>query len=98
MLGGKSENGSVALISTSSAGYGAIAVAALLCPVILEMVAWRLGLNACGAVCGIFGDKKTEELLRSADSVWGFMIGITLYVGLLFIISLAIVAKAVRGV
>lgn len=90
--------GSVALISTSSAGYGAIAVAALLCPVILEMVAWRLGLNACGAVCGIFGDKKTEELLRSADSVWGFMIGITLYVGLLFIISLAIVAKAVRGV
>ena len=89
---------SMALVSTSSAGYGAVAVAALLCPVILEMFVWRIGLAVCSAVCGIMGDKKSEELINSVDSVWGFLIGITVYVGLLFIISLAIVAKTVRGV
>ncbi len=89
--------GSLALLSSSAAGYGIIALAAILLPVLAELLIWRVCLNVCSVVCGFLGVGRMETLVRSCDTVFAFISGVTLYVGLLFIISLAVVSSSAGG-
>ena len=89
---------SVSLLGTSAAGYAVVALAAILIPVILELALWRLALNVGAVVSGMVCAPKVEGLLRSCDSAMAFFAGIAIYVGLLFIISFAVVSSAVGGV
>lgn len=85
---------SLELLGNSAAGYGVIALAALLLPVIIELLLWRISMSVCVAVCDIFGNKKISGMVKSLDAVFAFLMGVLLYVGLLFIISLAVVMLA----
>lgn len=85
---------SVALLKTSVGVYGIVALAAILLPVLAEILIWRLILNACGAVCTLFSVDETEKLLKAVDGMFAFLLGATLLTGATFIISLSVTVAA----
>ena len=85
------------LLGKTAAGYGMIAVAAIIIPLLLELVIWRGVLNIGAAAGCLLGVPKAEELLKGCDNAVAFLAGIALYIGLLFIISLGIISSAMGG-
>lgn len=84
----------MALIGTSAGMYGMIALLFTALPVVLQLAMWRLGTQAAAAVCALLGQGKTEWMLKAVDTSLSFMIGIIVCIGMLFIISLAMVTAA----
>lgn len=85
---------SMGLLKSSVGIYGAVACAAVLLPLIAELLVWRAVLFVTAAVSELFSLNVISEILRAADSVMSVLIGIMLIAGAMFIISLAIVVTA----
>lgn len=86
--------GSVAVLKNSVGIYAVIAILALLLPVVIELLLWRLCIMVCIMASGMFSLPKIPQILKAVDSVFALLIGIILFVGALFIIALALVARA----
>ena len=89
---------SMGLLKSSIGIYGALACAATLLPLIIELLLWRAVLLISSAVSELFSLGGIAGLLRSVDSMMSVLIGIILLVGAMFIISLATVITGVRAV
>lgn len=88
--------GALTLLRNSAAIYAVVAVCAILLPVIAEMLLWRLSLMLSGMVAGVLGVPKAPQILKSLDTVLAVMIGILLFIGALFTISLGAVMSIVK--
>ncbi len=86
--------GSVGLVKNTVGIYAVIAVVVIFLPIVAELVLWRVVMMLSGAVAGMFSLPKIPQILRSIDSFFSVLIGVILFVGALFIISLAIMLKA----
>ncbi len=86
--------GSVSLLKNSVGIFAIMVIVAFLLPVIAELICWRVVMMISSAAAGMFSLPKIPVILKSVDSVFSVLIGITLFVGALFIISLAIITKA----
>lgn len=84
----------MSMIGTSAGMYGMIALLFTALPVIIELAMWRLCTQLASAVCALLGQEKTEGMLKAVDTSLSFMIGIIICIGMLFIISLAMVTAA----
>lgn len=84
----------MSMIGTSAGMYGIIALLFTALPVILQLSMWRICTQLSSAVCALLGQGKTEELLKAVDTSLSFMIGIIICIGMLFIISVAMVTAA----
>lgn len=85
---------SVTVLKSSVGIYAVLAVILILLPVIIELVLWRLVLMLSGTVAGMFALPRAPDILKAVDSVLAVLIGITLFIGAVFIIALAILIKA----
>ena len=85
---------SVTLLKSSVGIYAVLAVVLILLPVIIELLLWRLALMLAGTVSGMFALPRAPDILKAVDSVLAVLIGIILFIGAVFIISLAILIKA----
>lgn len=74
--------------------YAVAALACLLLPVLLELCIWRLALYVLSSLCDLFGLGAASAFLRAVSGAAGLLTAICLCVGLLFIISAAVVALA----
>lgn len=84
----------MSMIGTSVGMYGIIALLFTALPVVVHLTLWRLCAQIASMVCSLLGNTKTEGLIKAVDTSMSFMIGIIIYIGILFIISLAMVTAA----
>ena len=87
---------SMGLLKSSVGIYGALACAAMLLPLIAELLIWRLVLLVTSAAAELFSLSEISGLLRAVDSMLSVLAGVILMVGAMFIISLAAVVTGVR--
>ncbi len=86
--------GAVGLLKSSVGIYIVIAVAITILPLVVELTLWRLSLNICAALDGLFSVKKASAVIKGLDSVLAVLLGAALFVAAVFIIALAIVLKS----
>lgn len=82
---------SMGLLKSSIGIYGVTAVAAILIPIIIELILWRIIMIVCSFVSDIFSVSKFSSLLKAVDMMLSVLIGIILLIGAVFIISLTVV-------
>lgn len=84
--------GCLKLLKSNVAVFGVAAVIILFLPVLVCLVIYRIVFLLCSAVSDIVSDTHSAELLRLADSVVSFLMGIIILMGTVFIISVAAVS------
>ncbi len=84
--------GCVKLLGSSVAIYGIMAVACIFLPLALELMLWRIVLLVTASVADMLSQNQSAALLRSVDSVVATVLGVAIFVGLLFIIAITMVA------
>ena len=84
--------GCLKLLGSNVAVYAILALCLLLLPVIIELLLWRLCMMVCAVCADILSLEKPAELLRSIDSCVAFVMGVGILVGVLFSISIILVA------
>ena len=77
--------------------YGLIAVAAIAIGPFLRIGAQYLLLKLTAAVCGVFGSKRTTELVGDFSSAMGILLAMTGAVCMLLLISMVCFMKGVAG-
>ncbi|MBR4761765.1 MAG: hypothetical protein IK086_03935 [Clostridia bacterium] len=80
---------SLSLLKSSVGIYGVIAVAAMILPVVAELLLWRLVLNLLSGVCSLFSIDETSKLFKAVDGMLGFLTGAVILAAAMFIIALA---------
>lgn len=89
---------SMSVLKSSVGIYGVVALAVMFLPIILELLIWRLVLSATSGICSVFDIDQTGKLLKAIDGIFSILVGTLLMVGATFIISLASVVSASRGI
>ena len=84
--------GCIKLLGSSVAVYSIAALALLFLPTIVELLLWRVSLLLCASVAEMLGQERSAGLIRSVDSAVAFVLGIMILIGVLFIISVTVVA------
>ena len=85
---------SLGLLRSSVGIYGVVALAAILLPIIAELVLWRLILAISVMVSEIFSQGTLSKILKAVDMMLSLLVAVTLLVGAMFIISLTVVVSA----
>ena len=85
---------SMGLLRSSVGIYGVVALAAILLPILIELILWRMLLMLSSAVSELFGQGVATRILKACDMMLSVLIGLLLLVGAMFIISHAIVIGA----
>lgn len=83
--------GCVGLLGSSVAVYGIAAVALLFLPLIIELLIWRVTLVFTASVAEMLSQTKAAELIRTVDNCISTVLGILIFIGVLFVISITVV-------
>ncbi len=85
---------SVKLLSSSVAMWAVLALGVSVLPIILELLLWRIALYLSTVALELFSIKEGANIFKCADYVLSTLLGIILFTGSLFIISLAVVTNS----
>lgn len=88
---------SAGVVKNAVGMYGLIAVAAIAMGPFLRIGAQYLLLKLTAAVCGVFGSKRTTELVGDFSSAMGILLAMTGAVCMLLLISMVCFMKGVAG-
>ena len=84
---------SLTLLRSSVGIYGVVALAAILLPLLSELLMWRLVMAAGAMTSELFGQVVVTKILKAVDTMLSVLLGIMLLVGAIFIISLTVVVR-----
>lgn len=84
--------GSIKLLKTSAVIFAAVIICFTVLPITIEILIWRATVFVLIAAGELFGVGRCLEILRAADCVLSILMGLLLFLGALFIISLAIIS------
>lgn len=84
----------LSLLKSTVGIYAVAAVALLLLPILLELCIWRLTLFLLASLCELFALSEVGAFLKAISGAAALLTAICLCVGLLFIISAAVVSIA----
>ena len=84
--------GSVGLLKSSVGMFAVLGIAVIVLPVVIELLIWRVVLFGLNIAADVFGVRVKTDILSAADSVLAVLIGVLLFTGVLFVISLAVIA------
>ena len=84
--------GCVKLLGSSVAVYSIVALSLLVLPIIIELLLWRISMLFCASFAESLSLIQCVSLLRAVDSAISFVLGVVILVGILFIISVTMVA------
>ncbi len=84
--------GCVSLLRSSVMIYGVVAVALIVLPIIIQLFLWRCVLLMCCTVAEAFDNTVAVSFLKSVDNAVSFLLGITVLLLVMFVISLTLVA------
>ena len=85
---------SMGLLRSSVGIYGVVALIFMLLPIVIEIVLWRFALMLNISLAELFSLNKITGILRAVDAVLSVLLGVSLLVGGMFIISLSVVVTA----
>lgn len=88
---------SMSLLKSTVGIYGVAVVAAIMLPILCELIIWRGVMLLSSALSDMFGNEKMSSLLRAVDMMLAVLAGVLLTVVFTFIISLSTVVKAGGG-
>ncbi len=83
--------GSLQLLNSSVALYAVLAVAFILLPILIELIVWRMVLGITHSLSEMLNLKETAILIKSVDQCFALLLGLSILVFALFIISIGIV-------
>lgn len=83
--------GSMQLLRQGVGIYAVVALAAILLPVIFELLFWRLIFLLSDSLCELLEISAPRVVVKSLDSAISVIITLLLFIGALFIISLSII-------
>lgn len=83
--------GCMSLLKSSVLIYGVCAVLFTTMPIIIELLCWRGVLCVCGSIAEVLSVDGTKGLLTATDSAVALVLGITLIIPAMFIISMTLV-------
>ncbi len=86
--------GCLTLLRSGVGIYGAVAVALLALPLIIELFCWRVGLWLCTGLSELFSIPSASRLFQTVDFVLAMMLGAIGFLSLLLIIAMTVVMKA----
>lgn len=89
---------SLSLLRSSVGIYAIVALAAILLPIVIEMLIWRIMMFFCVSVSAQFSLGGVTKLLKAVDMMLSVLVGMVLLVAAMFIISLTVVVGAVKAV
>ncbi len=84
--------GSVNLLKSSVGMFAVLGIAAIVLPVVIELLIWRVVLFVLDIAADLFGIRLKTDILRAADSVLAVLVGVLLFTSVLFVISLAVIS------
>lgn len=85
--------GCLALLRSGVGIYGAVAVALIALPILIKLIAWRLGMWLCSGVSELFCMSQVGSLLRAVDFCLSILVGVVSFTALIFIISMTVSLK-----
>ena len=83
---------SVQLLRSSVGLYAVVAIVLLLLPLIIELFLWRVVIMLANGVSNMLSLKVTG-VLKAVDSLISVLMGMILFVGALFTISISVLIK-----
>lgn len=83
---------SVSLLKSTVGMFAVVGIAATILPVVIELLIWRVVLFALSVLSELLGVNFKTDIISAADSVLAVLIGVMLFIGAIFIISLGIIA------
>ncbi|MBQ3551113.1 MAG: hypothetical protein IJA41_09075 [Clostridia bacterium] len=86
--------GCVGLLGSSVAVYGIAAVALLFLPLIVELLIWRVMLMFTSSIAEMLSQIKAAELIKTVDNCISTVLGVLIFIGVLFVISITVVFLA----
>lgn len=89
--------GSIALIKSTIGAFSIAAVFITIAPVLIELIMWTLALRISGVCAELLSLKSTGEILRVAGTAMSLTAVLTVYCGLVFIITSALVITLKGG-
>lgn len=89
---------SMGLLKSSVGIYGTVVLVAILLPIVIELLIWRVILTVSYILSELFSLGQITVLLKAVDSVMSILIGIILLTGAMFVISLSVVVSAGKAV
>ncbi len=84
--------GSVKLLKTSAVIFAGVIICFTVLPITIEILLWRATVFVLLAAGELFGVGRCLEILRAVDCVLSVMMGVLLFLAVLFVISLAIIS------
>lgn len=84
--------GSLKLLGLSAAVYGIIVILMIMLPIIVDLLLWRLALVICRCAAELLSLPKAAELIRSAENCFSLVLGVSVLMVLLFVISIAVIS------
>ncbi len=84
--------GSIKLLNSTVAIYAVLAVALILLPVLIQIIVWRLVIWVTQTISDMLLLKDTALLLKAVDQCFAMILGVTVLMFAMFIISIAVVA------
>lgn len=88
---------SLGLLRSSVGIYGVVALAAILLPLLIETLMWRLVLAVGSITSELFGQGTITKILKAIDTMLSVLVGVMLLVGAMFIISLTVIVGMGKG-
>lgn len=85
------------ILKSSAAAYCIIVIFAFLIPFVIEILIWRVVLSLLSAVSSVLSSDEISKLFEVLNAALGFLIGIILFVAVLFVLSLATVRAGGAG-
>lgn len=83
---------SMQLLRSSVGLYAVLAIVLILLPIIFELFLWRIVIALSSGVANMMS-VKAVGVLKAVDSLLAVLMGMILFVGALFVISLSVLAK-----
>lgn len=85
--------GCMGLVKSAAGAYGIIAALCIFLPVIIELVIWIVTLNICGMISGAMQAEQIEKLMKSVSHTLSVLLSISIFCGVLLIVSGAVVVS-----
>lgn len=90
-------NASVGLLKNSVGIYGVVVIAFLVLPILIRLLLWRFVLCVTAVLADFFEVNLISSILRATDQMFSLLVGVLLFSSVLFIICLAILVQAGKG-
>lgn len=88
---------SLHLLKAATGGFGIIASAAVILPVLISVVLFRISMMICASLSDLFGTSRLTPLLKSAESVLAIMIAVIVSFWTIAAVSTALILAISGG-